>query len=134
MSSRTIYLARLLGFYSIAVGLSILLHKQAIVYMVTTLVDDPALVWVTGVVALAVGLAIVLGHNEWRGGALPLVVTVVGWWSLAKGLALLFLPQATFEGMLGGGRYGQMYWMSAALSLGLGAYLVWASWGGGKKA
>jgi hypothetical protein len=129
MSSRTIYLARLLGYYSIAVGLSMLLHKQAVVYMVTALVDDPALIWITGVVALAVGLAMVLGHNVWRGGALPVVVTVVGWLSLAKGLALLFLPQAMFEGAIGGPRYGQMYYASPVLSLVIGLYLVWASWG-----
>ena len=45
-----------------------------------------------GVFALIVGLAIVLGHNVWSGGAAPAIVTLVGWASLVKGLLILFLP------------------------------------------
>jgi hypothetical protein len=37
------------------------------------------------------GVAMVVGHNVWSGGALPLVVTPVGWLILAKGLLLLVI-------------------------------------------
>jgi hypothetical protein len=37
----------------------------------------------------------ILGHNAWSGGRLPVVVTVAGWLILAKGLLLLFVtPEA----------------------------------------
>jgi hypothetical protein len=134
MSSRTTYLARLLGLYSIAVGLSMLMQKQAMVDMVNTLVGSAPLLFVTGMVAVTAGLAIILGHNVWRGGALPVVVTLIGWWSLFKGLGLLFVPQASIAGILGGGRYKQMYYASPTVTLVLGLYLVWSSWGAGKKA
>jgi hypothetical protein len=134
MSSRTIYLARLLGLYSIAVALSMLLHKQAMVDLVAALVGSTPLAFITGMVAVTAGLAVILGHNVWSGGALPVVVTVIGWWSLFKGLFLLFVPQATIAGLLGGGRYEQMYYVSPTVTLVLGLYLVWAGWGGGKKA
>jgi hypothetical protein len=33
----------------------------------------------SGMVATSAGLAVVLAHNIWNGGALPVVVTLVGW-------------------------------------------------------
>lgn len=39
----------------------------------------------SGMVATAVGIAVVLGHNVWSGGWLPVVVTAVGWAALLKG-------------------------------------------------
>jgi hypothetical protein len=36
-------------------------------------------------------LAVVLAHNVWSGGALAVVVTVVGWAMLIKGLLFLFV-------------------------------------------
>jgi len=50
-------------------------------------------------VALCAGLALVLAHNVWSGGALPILVTIVGWISLLKGLMILILPPQTDEGL-----------------------------------
>ena len=43
---------------------------------------------------LVAGLAIVLAHNVWRGGAMAVVVTVLGWLLLLKGAALVVIPPA----------------------------------------
>ncbi len=58
----------------------------------TALFNNPALLWVLAVTTLTLGLAMVLAHNVWSGGALPVVVTLVGWAVLIKGLLFLFLP------------------------------------------
>jgi hypothetical protein len=34
---------------------------------------------VMGLISLSAGLAIVLAHNIWSGGVLPVVVTICGW-------------------------------------------------------
>jgi len=47
---------------------------------------------VVGVFTLFAGLAMVLGHNVWRGGALTIVVTVIGWLTLLKAVLILFIP------------------------------------------
>ena len=47
---------------------------------------------ILGVITLAAGLAMVLAHNIWSGGALVVVVTLVGWMALIKSLSFLFLP------------------------------------------
>jgi hypothetical protein len=41
---------------------------------------------------MAAGVAAVIGHNVWSGGALPIVVTVIAWVTLLKGLALIAAP------------------------------------------
>ena len=53
---------------------------------VNALIRSPPLVLLAGVFAVAVGLGLVIGHNAWSGGALPVVVTLVGWASLIKAL------------------------------------------------
>jgi hypothetical protein len=49
---------------------------------------------VLGVSTLAAGLAMVLAHNIWSGDALAVIVTLMGWLTLAliKGLLFLLLP------------------------------------------
>jgi hypothetical protein len=51
-------------------------------------------------ITLGLGLAMVLGHNRWSGGALPILVTLIGWGLLLRGLLLLFLPSAQVLGLV----------------------------------
>ena len=127
MSSRTTFLGKLLGCFSILMSLAMLAHKQTTVEMVTTLWNTPAAVFAVGVVGVAAGLAMILGHNVWSGGALPVIITLVGWWSLIKGLLCLFLPQGALAGLLGGPGYERYFYVSPVISLVLGLYLVGAS-------
>lgn len=92
MSTRTIFLARLLGLYCIVVALFMFTHKTATVDTVSNLVHSQTQLLLIGLIGVSCGLALVLGHNVWSGGALPVLVTLTGWLSLIKGLAVLFLP------------------------------------------
>jgi hypothetical protein len=69
-------------------SLSLITHKHATMETMTALVHNSPLLLTFGMVFLTAGLAIVLGHNVWSGGALPVVVTVVGWLLLIRGLIL----------------------------------------------
>jgi hypothetical protein len=79
-----------------------------------------------GMIGLAVGLAIVLGHNIWSGGALTVVVTVVGWAILIRGLLLLLLPPATFVKLFASFHFDQFFLLYLAIPLALGVYLTWS--------
>lgn len=76
MSRLTVFLSRLIGLFAILVALSLLMHKQATVETLTALVRNPPLLLIFGMIWLIAGLAMVLGHNVWSGGALPVVVTL----------------------------------------------------------
>jgi hypothetical protein len=95
--------------------------------MVRALMHDPPLVFVVGLMAVVAGLAMVLGHNVWSGGALPVIITLIGWLTLIKGVLFLFLsPEAGAGLFLGGIHYEQFFYLQAAISLLLGVYLTYA--------
>ncbi len=126
MSPRTIFLSKLFGLYFILVALLMMLHKQAVVDMVTGLLHDPSTMFVLGLLALVAGLAMVLAHNIWSGGVLPVVVTIVGWLALAKGLMFLLLFSGDAAGFyLGRLHYSQLFYVYMAICLVLGAYLTY---------
>jgi uncharacterized membrane protein len=81
---------------------------------------------VYAIISLAAGLAMILGHNVWKGGALPIVVTLVGWLILAKGLMLLFVLPEALRQIFDRTHYGEHYYLYLAPALAIGLYLTWA--------
>jgi hypothetical protein len=80
-----------------------------------------------GLMAVTAGLAIILAHNVWSGGALPVIVTLFGWASLIKGSLLLILSPGTESRVfIVGLHYEQHPNLYAAAVLLLGAYLTYA--------
>jgi hypothetical protein len=126
MSARTIYLSRLIGLYCILVAPSLAIHKQATVDSITAMFHDPGMMMLLGIIALACGIAIILAHNIWSGGVLPVVVTLVGWLSLVKGLMFLLLCHATEEKcILGCLNHPGLFYVFLAPSFLIGVYLTW---------
>jgi hypothetical protein len=123
MSRLTVYLARLIGLFIVLLIADLLLHGSAVVE--SGMADKP-LMFTYGVISLGLGLALVLGHNVWSGGALPVVVTLVGWLILAKGLLLLYLPPETLTGMYAGIHFSEHPFLYVVPSLLIGLYLTWA--------
>jgi hypothetical protein len=125
MSPRSVFLSRLLGLFALLVSLSMLVQKDATVETATMIVHDRPLLMVVGMITLIGGLAMVLGHNVWSGGALPVIVTLFGWSILIRGSLVLSLsPQAmaSFFDML---HLGQLFYLYVAINLVLGLYLTY---------
>ena len=57
---------------------------------------------------------------------MPVVVTLVGWLILAKGLVLLVLSPEALTGMVRQMRYADRYHLYLAPALVIGLYLAWA--------
>jgi hypothetical protein len=123
MSKLTVYLARYIGLFALLVGTACLARGSAAIE--AAVANGPAML-VYAVISLAAGLAMILGHNVWSGGALPVVVTFVGWLILAKGLLLFFATPDTLTHLLGRMQYGDHYSLYVAPSLIIGLYLTWA--------
>jgi hypothetical protein len=135
MSQRTIFLSRLIGLYLILVALFMVTHKQASVEMVTAVIHSPPALFVSGLIGALSGLAIILGHHVWSGGALPVIVTLIGWTALIKGLLLLFLPpDAASTVFLGELHYERFFHIYVAILILLGIYLTSMGWLGRKRA
>ena len=126
MSSRTIYLSRLIGLYCILLVLSMVIHRQAKVEYLLGVLRNPSLILVLGIITLGAGLAMVLAHNIWSKGALAVVVTLVGWLTLLKGLFFLIVPpEIELECLLRCLRHPHLFAVCMAPSLIIGIYLTY---------
>jgi len=89
----SIFLARLMGPLFLAVGAGLLINQDHYRTMLQRFLTDTALYYFSGALALTGGVAILLFHNlwvaDWR-----VLLTILGWLSVAKGLARLLVPQA----------------------------------------
>ncbi|HEX9322719.1 MAG TPA: hypothetical protein VF913_11450 [Xanthobacteraceae bacterium] len=126
MSPRTVFLARLIGPFAILLSLSELVHKQQTVETAAALVRDRPLLLMIAMMGLLAGLAMVLAHNVWSGGALPVVITLFGWILLIRGAVMLFLSPEAVAGMLEFFRFEQLLYFYAGVTLLLGLYLAYA--------
>jgi len=126
MSPRTLFLSRLIGLYCILVALSMMTRRQATVETVTALLQSPSMILIVGIITLAAGLAMVLAHNIWSGGAFAVVVTLVGWITLIKSLFFLFMPpEMETRLFLQQFHYQQLFYLYTAISLVLGVCLTY---------
>jgi hypothetical protein len=126
MSPRTTFLSKLIGFYLIFISLAMMAHKNATVETMNSLVHNSPVLFVVGVIAVAAGLAMVLAHNVWSGGVLPVVVTLTGWLMLLKGSMLLFLsPEGVYGTLIAGFRFEQLFYLYMGAVLLLGACLTY---------
>lgn len=91
MNPLTLYLARFMGLSLLLMCGALAARPKAAVEAMTGRSD---LLLVTGVITMFGGVALVVGHNVWNGGALALVVTVLGWITLIKGVVLIAAPPA----------------------------------------
>jgi hypothetical protein len=126
MSSRTIFLSRLLGLFMLAVSLALFLRRREVLEIMTAMMGNAPLLLVVSLAALAAGLAMVLSHNIWSGGALPIVVTLLGWIILLRGLVLLLLPHEMIVRLFEMVNFPDFFTVYAAIPLMLGLYLTFA--------
>ncbi len=126
MMPRTIFLSKLLGLYSLVIGLAMFAHRQATIETIKAMMHNGPAMYISGVIALAAGLAMVLGHNAWKGGVLPVVVTLIGWLSLIKGLVILFLSVELQSCSILGGNVEHRFYLNAEIAIIVGAYLTYA--------
>jgi hypothetical protein len=123
VSRLTIFLAKFIGLFTVLLIVALLTRGSA---TVEAAVADGPVMLVYAIISLAAGLAMVLGHNVWSGGATPVVVTLVGWLILAKGLMLSFVTTEALKRVFGHMHYGEHYYLYLAPALALGLYLTWA--------
>jgi len=121
MAPTTRFLSKLIGLFAMIFAICLFLNPDA----VTRMVSDRSLLIVFGTVAIPAGLAIVLAHNKWSGGLLPVVVTIVGWLTLLKGIFLLALPSSA-PGIFSSLGVAQHIRYFLIVPFALGAYLTYS--------
>ena len=90
--STSVFLAKLLGPFFAVVGISVLMNADAFRAIVKELLKSPSLIFLTGLITLPAGIAIVLTHNVWVADW-PVLVTLIGWLAVISGVARIFAPK-----------------------------------------
>jgi hypothetical protein len=126
MRPLTIYLARLIGLFLVIIALAMFANGASFADDVRALLQERGVMLVLGLVALTVGLAIVVAHNRWSGGALTVIVTLFGWLFVLRGIFLLFLPADLVARIVEEVALLERPNLFAFLPLALGIYLTYA--------
>ena len=88
----TLHLLVLIGVYELAAGIAGLTGRIDWLKMLDEFERSPALTFVTGFAAFAVGAAINLGHHHWTD--LPaIIVSAIGWIAIIEGVMLMVCPK-----------------------------------------
>jgi hypothetical protein len=90
------FIAKVFGLAGILCVLSALMSGGDLLERTTEAMSDPGFLLQSGIMTLIIGVAIVVGHNVWD-GSWRVVITVVGYLTLLKGIVLLAWPAFLVE-------------------------------------
>jgi hypothetical protein len=88
----SIFLARLIGPLLLIVGAGMLFNPGVFRTMASEVIRSVTLVYLFGLVDLAVGLAIVLTHNVWL-VSWRVLITLLGWIVFIRGAVRVLIPE-----------------------------------------
>ncbi len=122
----TRYFSRVLGLWIVLAELGMVFNRQPTIDMLNAFFADPALMWITGVFTMLVGLAIVVAHNRWSGSPAAVIVTLYGWIATVKGLTFVWLPAQTQLDFYQALQFPRFFYAYFVFGLVLGGYLIYA--------
>jgi hypothetical protein len=92
----SIFLAKLIGPVCLVIGLALFVNGTGLRVLLFEFIDSPALIFLSGIITMTAGLAVVLTHNVWAADW-RVVVTVLGWLATIGGAIRIVVPQQTIE-------------------------------------
>lgn len=119
----SIFLAQVFGLYFVIIGLALLARPKAMVYLMESLGTRES-VYLTGIIALMIGVPLVLIHNVWD-GTWRVFITVFAWLTLIKGVARVFLPEVVADWIQGLARNPGFVRLLILFMLVIGLYLLY---------
>ena len=121
---RSHYLAKLIGPVFLAIGIGMLLNAPLYRVMGEQFLHSIPLIYLSGLLALPVGIAIVLAHNVWE-ASWRVLITVFGWLAVIGGAVRIIVPQ--FVQHVGGAvmHLAALPFIGGIVVLVLGGVLAW---------
>lgn len=84
-------LAKIIGVYGLIISISAILNFERVNLLVRELLESEYLLYITGVMALIIGLTIITIHND-HTADYNLLITLVGWLAFIEGVIVLLVP------------------------------------------
>ena len=123
-------LARIIGPLMIVTAAAVLLHLQTYPRLIEEFGKSAGLCYLTGFMALALGLLILQFHHKWE-LRWPVLITIYGWIALIKGAALMVAPAEMLNLSHPLTASTLPLVVSSSISLLIGAFLTFKGYGKG---
>ena len=123
----TIIIAKIFGFYFLAIGLAFINNPDRLRKIYQRTMKDENFIFLVAMLALLIGAFVVSVHNNWLLGW-PVILTLLGWWSLIKGFVLLAYPNSIKLFSFIQNRSNIFYQVISLIYLGLGLFLLYKGW------
>jgi hypothetical protein len=120
-------IAGLMGPVLAAMGVALLVNRGLFPAMIGQIADSYAIIFLSGILSLLAGIAIVRVHNVWSGW--PVIVTVFGWLAILGGLGRMWIPQQAAPIALTFSDSPAGLQAAGAVVLVLGAFLSYKAYG-----
>lgn len=88
----SVFLARLLGPMLVVLAIGLIVRQDSWTSMAKEFIASQPLVFLSGLLTLLGGLALVNTHNVWEAGW-PVIITIFGWLAVIGGAARMLFPQ-----------------------------------------
>lgn len=119
----SIFLAQVIGCYSVLVALAMLVHQVRFKKTMNEFVGSHPLIVLTGGLSIIFGLLIVVSHNIWV-AMWPVLITIIGWLLLLQGILRILWPEH-FAKIVKDLTAKNGYLIISWVWLIVGAYLAW---------
>ena len=90
----SVFLARLIGPLMLTVGIGIFVNGATYRMLADEFLRSRALIYLSGLLTMTAGLALILTHNVWRADW-PVIITILGWLAAIGGAVRIIAPQGT---------------------------------------
>lgn len=87
----SILVARILALVYIVIGIGVLVDQNYYRKLISDMQNNTSIIYLGGILALVIGFFLVTYHNIWE-ASWVVIVTVIGWIALIKGVVLLIFP------------------------------------------
>lgn len=126
----TMYLGQLFGLTFVIVSLAFLFGKAKATSAARSLLANDGALLLMEIAALVIGLAMVLTQNNWGGGALAVVIALIGWIAMLKGLVGLFISDLSLRKFYEFFHFEQWFYLIMTIMLLIGIWMTYAGYRG----
>ncbi|PCI20309.1 hypothetical protein COB64_02170 [Candidatus Wolfebacteria bacterium] len=120
----SIFLAQFFGLYISITGLVALWNYRNLIEVIEAFEQNIILRLMVGMVLLGTGLLLVLHHNIWTNDY-KIIITIVSWFVLLKGLLYLLLPQGAMSKIIRWTAHTPTLLIIRSITLLFGLYLIY---------
>jgi len=119
----SVFFAQIIGLYLLSVSLASLIHQNRFKKVAQEVMASPVLLATIGRKSLLIGLIILIPHDLWV-CKWPVLITLIGWIMVLRGLMLLFFPKAVvrfFKSLMEKNGFLFCSWIWFLIAI----YLIW---------